>query len=636
MTTARAAHDLSEAEARQAHPVQLRATVTYYDPFIDARHAAMFVCDSSGCIFIRVDHKPSTPLRPGDLVLIDGITAPGDYAPVIDPSSIRVVGHGTLPRKVIQASVPGLLSGSLDGQWVEMEGVVHSVHLSEHNVTVQIATIQGDISAISVREEGRSYEFLTDALIRLRANAAPMFNRKRQLVGGHLFFPSLETVQVIQPAPADPFAMPALPLSRLMQFTPGVQLAHRVRVQGRATLQWAGRRLCIQQQSDALCVQTTQSDPVPEGAMVDLIGFPDISRFKPTLEDAFYRIAPQGGMPIAEPRPLDAAEALTGNHDGELVQIEGELLDQDRATGDLTLMLRSGTVLIPAILPATVVLPGAATWKNGSRLGVTGICNVQVSSDRTNQGEGTARVGSIEILLRSPNDVRVLATPSWWTPAKTFGVLAIVVVMAFGAFAWVMVLRHRVEQQTQALRRSEEQLRYLSQHDALTGLPNRILMKDRLAMALKRMDRFEGKLALLMIDLDRFKEVNDTLGHHAGDEVLCEVTRRILRLVRQTDTVCRLGGDEFIVLLPDLHEAAEAERIAAKIVAGIAEPIDLGGGPFGVSASVGITIAPGAGAEPEKLLQTVDQAMYRAKARGKNCYHLDSGTGDRPLVSRSV
>jgi len=316
--------------------------------------------------------------------------------------------------------------------------------------------------------------------------------------------------------------------------------------------------------------------------------------------------------------------------------MEGELLGQDRATGDLTLMLRSGTFLIPAILPRDPERPVASSWKDGSRLRVTGICDAQVSPNRTNQGEGGVRVDSVQILLRSASDIRILATPSWWTARHTLGVLAFVVIISLGAFTWVIVLRKRVEHQTEALRRSEEQMRHMSQHDALTGLPNRVLMNDRLAMALRRMERFEGQLGLLMIDLDGFKQVNDTLGHHTGDQVLCEVARRICRLVRQTDTVARLGGDEFIVLLPDLQDGQQAERIAAKLVAAIAEPIGVGGEFIDISASVGVCIAPLSGAEPENLLQSVDHAMYRAKARGKNCYQVEDRAADCQAFSRIV
>ena len=635
LTSARAAHDLSPAEARQGLTVHLRATVTYYDPFIDTRHAALFVCDPSGCIFVRA-HRPSPPLRFGDVILIDGVTAPGDYAPVINPTRIVLEGNGALPRNAIRTSVPRLLSGSLDGQWVELEGVIHAVHLTEHNVFLEIETIEGDISATSVREEGRNYDSLTDALIRIRANEAPVFNRNLQMVGAHLYFPSLDTVAVLQRPPADPFALPVVAPSQLQQFTPGVQLAHRMRVRGRVTLQWPGRLLCIQQQTNGVCVETSQFDPVPVGAEVDLVGFPEILGYKPTLENANYRRVEDGNSPWVDPRPISGPEALTGDHDGNLVELEGQLLDRDHANGDNVLLLRSGGVRITAILPHQAEFPDATVWPDGSRLRVTGICNARVSPDRTSQGEGGVRVDSVEILLRSAADVHVLARPSWWTPRRTLAILAIVAMIAFAAFVWVIVLRLRVDRQTEALRRSEEQLRHLSQHDPLTGLPNRILLNDRLDMALKRRERFEGALALMLVDLDRFKEVNDTLGHHAGDQVLCEVARRIRRAVRKTDTVARLGGDEFVVLLPDLHEPAEAETIAAKIVAVVAEPIHVGATGLNISVSVGVCFALPSGDDPERLLQAADDAMYRAKARGKNCYFIENGSADRPTVQYSI
>ncbi len=632
---ARAAHDMTQAEAARARPVQLRATVTYYDAHIDRRHAAMFACDPSGCIFIRISQPPESPYRAGDLVEIVGVTAPGDYAPVIDPTRITVVGQGSLPAQAIRATIPTLLTGSLDGHWVEIEGVVHSVHATQTNVTLDVATPQGILSAISVREDGKNYEPLIDALVRLRGNVSPMFNRKRQLAGAHLFFPSLETLNVLRPAPSDPFAVPLQSVVDLLQFAPGVELRHRVRVRGRVTLQWQGRLLCIQQGSDGICVQAAQSIVVRPGELVDVIGFPAISHYKPTLEDVSFRISAAPPTVVAA-RSVSATQALAENHDGELVQIEGELLGQDRATGQLTLILRAGNFLIPAILPRDPGPSESASWKDGSRLQITGICNVQVNSDSTNDSEGAVRPDSVQILLRSSGDIRILATPPWWTASKALKVLGLVAGIAFGAFAWVFNLRRLVKQQTQELRLSEELLRHTSQHDPLTELPNRILMNDRLAMALHRMARFDGVLALLMVDLDRFKEVNDTLGHHTGDRVLCEVARRICRLVRQTDTVARLGGDEFIVILPDLHAFSEAESIAAKIVTAISQPIELDGEHIEISASVGVCTAPRSGANAERLLQAVDHAMYRAKARGKNCYHVDNGAHDRPAFSSRV
>lgn len=322
--------------------------------------------------------------------------------------------------------------------------------------------------------------------------------------------------------------------------------------------------------------------------------------------------------------PITIQQAFRGEHDQELVRIEGELIGQDHASGDLTLMLRSGDFLFSAILPKESRGVGAIPWKEGSLLRITGICNVKMDPKTSGPGSGVVQPGSINILLRSFDDVAVLHAPSWWTPRHGFAVLSILGGFAFASFTWIFVLRRRVEQQTQAIRLSEERLRHLSQHDVLTGLPNRFLLNDRLSMALKRTGRFNPVLGLLMVDLDEFKEVHDSLGHHAGDLVLCEVAARLGGSVRQTDTVARLGGDEFIVLLPDLHHPVEAESVAAKIVAAISEPIDADGNQVRISVSVGVCTSPEQGGDADGLMRCVDAAMYRAKANGKNGYQVDA------------
>jgi diguanylate cyclase (GGDEF)-like protein len=620
LVTAHDAHDLTPEEAARAYPVHLHAVVTYYDPNIDSRHGALFVHDSTGSIFVSLPKLPVLSLHAGNLVDVVGVSGAGDYAPIIDRPTVRMIGQSHVPKRAAQTSMAQLLSGSEDGQWVEVEGMVHAVHLQPMNAVLDLATVGGPVSATTLREPGTNYDSLVDSLVRLHANAGPVFNPSRQMVGVRLFFPSLQALKVIQPATSDPYATAALPISRLLRFSPGLNLPHRAHIQGRVTLHWPGRTLCLQQATEGLCMQTPQVDPVHIGQMVDVIGFPTIVDYKATLENPTFRLADGTSYPQAI--PITAQQALRGDHDRELVQIEGQLLGQDHAAGDMTLMLRSGEVLFLAVLPKNAAGAGEFPWKDGSVVRVTGVCSVQMDPNATNQGEGVVRPGSVDILLRSVDDVAVLHAPSWWTPRNALAVISVVGLSAFAAFAWIVVLRRRVEQQTQAIRISEERLRHLSQHDVLTGLPNRFLLNDRLSMALKRAGRFNAVLGLLMIDLDGFKEVNDSYGHHAGDLVLCEVADRIRHAVRQTDTVARLGGDEFIVLLPDLRHPSEAATIAAKIVAAIAESIDVGSAMVPVSASVGVCTSPEEGVDAEKLLQCVDAAMYQAKSFGKNRYQV--------------
>jgi diguanylate cyclase (GGDEF)-like protein len=182
-----------------------------------------------------------------------------------------------------------------------------------------------------------------------------------------------------------------------------------------------------------------------------------------------------------------------------------------------------------------------------------------------------------------------------------------------GGSAYVALAHH-----VRLRREAEARLVHRAYHDPLTDLPNRARLLERLGQALARAGRRGEPVAVLFLDLDRFKLVNDRLGHAAGDRLLAAVGQRLQRCARPGDTVARLGGDEFTVLLDGLADAAEAERLAAAAAAALEAPFALDGHEVAVSASVGVAVAePGRGVSPAELLQDADVAMYRAKARGK-------------------
>ena len=620
LLTAHQVHSLSPEEAARQYPVHLRAVVTYYDPYIDARRGAMFVHDSSGSIFVAVPSRLVLPLRAGTLVDVTGVSGAGDYAPIVQRPQMRVLGQSHVPSKAPAVTMAQLLTAPEDGQWVEVEGLVHAVRMTAGNVILDIATLSGPLSATTLREPGKDYESLVDALVRVHANSAPVFNRHRQLVGVHLFFPDLGQVKVIEAASADPFAVPAVPIPDLLRYSPNLQYRHRVHLQGTVTLQWPGQILCIQQATNGLCMQTAQSTQVDVGDLVDVIGFPIASDYEATLENAAFRLAGAGSLPT--PRMLAASQALRGENDDELVTIDGVLLGEDRGTSNPTLFLQADNALFSVILPASPNKELPLPWKEGSRLRVTGICSVQIDAQGTTLQEGAVRTQSVRLLLRAPDDIHVLQAPSWWTPARALLTVSVVVIIAITAFFWVALLRRRVDQQTQLIRRNEERLRHMAEHDALTNLPNRTLLNDRLQMALERSSRFRSVIAVMMIDLDRFKEVNDSLGHMAGDQLLCWVAERLISLVRKTDTVARIGGDEFIVLLQDLHRREEAEPVASKIVAALSAPFEPGNRQVSISVSVGVCTYPEEGVHADDLLQNADVAMYQAKNRGRNGFSI--------------
>ena len=175
-------------------------------------------------------------------------------------------------------------------------------------------------------------------------------------------------------------------------------------------------------------------------------------------------------------------------------------------------------------------------------------------------------------------------------------------------------------------KQDEERLNYQANHDPLTRLPNRTLFQERLSRALTRAHRNHSMVTLLFIDLDLFKEVNDSLGHLAGDCLLQQVAERLTACVRQGDTVARLAGDEFTVILEDIAEARDSALVAHKILALLAEPFDLQGQQARISASIGVALYPIDTAEADSLVRLADAAMYQAKRRGRNacCFHSES------------
>ena len=166
-------------------------------------------------------------------------------------------------------------------------------------------------------------------------------------------------------------------------------------------------------------------------------------------------------------------------------------------------------------------------------------------------------------------------------------------------------------------RRAEERIVFMARHDVLTGLPNRVLFAERIENAISQLGRNSSGFAVLNLDLDHFKQVNDTLGHPVGDELLRSVAERLKACVREVDTVSRLGGDEFAILQSDIQKPEEAALLARRIVEVLSAPYDIDGHRLTISVSVGISIAPGDGTAYDKLLKNADVALYLAKADGR-------------------
>ena len=451
LSNAHDVHNLTLEQAARHYPVHLRTVVTYYDTYVDLRRPAFFVSDSSGAIFVVLSSPPAVPFQAGDLVEITGVSAAGDYAPIVNAGTVQVIGKSPLPATAPRVTLTALLSGAEDGQWVEVEGVVHAVWQSGKNVNLELALSDGAITATTFEEAGADYGSLIDAEVTLRGNQAPRFNHQGQMTGARLFFPDRAQVTIEEPAPTHPFSLPVSPVSGLLHFTPNPALHHRVHIRGTVTLAWPGRLLCIQDGLHGLCAQTDQTTPLSLGELVDVIGFPIIGAFTPTLTRATYE-----GTRVQQFVPaltVTAEQTLRGDLDARLLELEGQLIGGDESAGDPTIVLSSGKYVFSAILPTSSGAPQLPAWKKGTTLKVIGICSLKAATDKV----GTLRQGfaipeSFRILLRSPADVVVIKSPSWWTPAHAFAMLGVGVVLTLVVLAWVMVLRRRVQEQTHTIR----------------------------------------------------------------------------------------------------------------------------------------------------------------------------------------
>ncbi|MBE0596020.1 MAG: EAL domain-containing protein [Desulfuromonadales bacterium] len=181
---------------------------------------------------------------------------------------------------------------------------------------------------------------------------------------------------------------------------------------------------------------------------------------------------------------------------------------------------------------------------------------------------------------------------------------------------------------------AERQIYQLAYFDSLTGLPNRTLLRDRIHQEIAQAKRSGKKFAIFFLDLDRFKRINDSLGHSIGDQMLKQVSQRLISTVRRSDTIARLGGDEFIILLPQLRHQLDAARVAEKILASLHKPFVMGETEMFSSASIGIALYPDDGQDKEDLLKNADLAMYQAKERGRNTYQFFAREMNQQAIDR--
>jgi signal transduction histidine kinase len=443
LTSAREVHQLTSDQAALRYPVHIKGVVT----FVDEPAGQLFVQDETAGIFVEIQGSYGFPMRTGQLLEIEGASAPGGFAPDIDPARVRLLGQAPLPEARV-VSFDQMAAGQEDCNRVEFSGIVRA--LTPNSLTPAGLEVVGGGGRVIVAIGGPDPERcrqLVDAEVVVRGVCIAQFNRKGQLIQVALQVPGMADISVAKPAPADPFAARPRKISDLLQYAPQEQHGHRVKVQGIVTLQQPGRAFFIADETQGLCVQTRQNTSLQPGDRVEVLGFPGIGQYvAPVLQDAEFRKI--GSGPPLRALPIAAQDGPRDTNHAALVQIEAVVLNRVQTLHEQIFELQSGGLVFDAQLePASDQGRSLAGIPIGSRVRVTGVCLVPADLDLL-----SPRPQAFSLLLRSPSDVTLLERPSWWTVRHSLWVLGATLVVFCASAAWVVVLRRQVQTQTRVIR----------------------------------------------------------------------------------------------------------------------------------------------------------------------------------------
>jgi len=293
---------LTADQAKRKSPIHLSGIITYHAP----EYGVTFFQDETAGIFVWPEHSDAE-ISVGSFVEISGNTTPGDFAPSIEHAQIHILRNVPLPAAAPE-TLDTLLIGSEDSQWVQTAGIVHSVSLEDRlppdmrrgppQLVLGIASGYGKFKArIRNFRHDVDYSYLVDSSIVIRGACGTLFNNRRQLLGVQLFVPNIDQVTVEQPASAEPYQLPSLPINSLMQFTPTQAVGHRMRIQGVVTLAKPGYWIFVQDSSGGVQLESTQTTGAQPGDLVDAIGFPTAGRYAPILQDGSFRVRGRSPLP---------------------------------------------------------------------------------------------------------------------------------------------------------------------------------------------------------------------------------------------------------------------------------------------------------------------------------------------------
>ena len=669
VTTIAGIRALAESVIRTAPPVRVTGVITYMDPV----YRQFFLQDSTAGIFLKYSGTPVSLYR-GERITVTGLAGEGDFAPVIVAPKFAARGPAPLPRPIpltMQAEF-----GALDSMYGEVEGVVHPARERQdpRYTTFYLYTALGPVHTDLNRDgtQGNFIDDLQDASVRVRGVVGEVFNSRKQLIGLHMSIPSTKDIEVIEAGSSSPFAEPATPISNLLKYSPHSRTDHRVVVSGAVTM-LGSRFFYIQDKTGGVRIES-ETNGLHLEDVVDASGYAAATAYSPVLTDAVVKA--RGESRIIDPQPVDADAMSDGHLDSQLVSVDAKLLSVESSSGTRTLSVLSGGHTFQAILYLTDTGQPFIPPQEGSLLRLAGICSVDVARGHTRNLFSKDPV-SFKLIIRSPADIHVLEGGNWWTFRHSLFVVGFLILAVLFSMGRIVVLLRRIDSKNEELRtanakesairqlvsamrevrakkkftshvslpgadelallgtefnhmieelhvrdvamaEAEAKLQQQALSDALTGLPNRRLLSDRLSQSIANAKRDGSMVAIIYIDLDGFKLVNDSFGHSFGDMLLIRVTERIASRVRKSDTLARLGGDEFAVVMNRLNDVEHADLLARSLLQVISEPYEIDGQAITIGASIGICVFPDQANDESELLQFADSAMYSAKRSGKN------------------
>jgi signal transduction histidine kinase len=444
LTTVAAIRGLTVEQTQQKLPVHLRGVVTFFDETLFSR----FIQDDTAGIYLQFPANVGPPnLLPGQVVEVTGAASPGEYAPVVVVQNLAVVGEQPLPAAK-PVTYQQLASGVEDSQFVEISGTVRSVRALENSPyhQIEITTGGGRLLIFARALPVQRAEELLDSTVRVRGVCSTQFNHQRQLFAIRLMVPRPDDLQIEIPATKDPFAIDARPISSLLQFAPQSTYGHRVKVIGTVIYFDPGAGMFLQDGDHGVEVQTKQHDSLQLGDKVEAIGYVSQGDYTPVIQDAVYRKVSSNQPPPAA--KIDPDEALTGNHDCQLIRVSARLVDRTAHGSEQYLVLQESNLIFQASLKHPSGPDDFAFLKNGSRVSIVGVCRIQPGEW---QAGDNWRAKSFSVQLRSPSDVVLLQAPPWWTLKKVLWIAGALGFITLAAFVWVAVLRRRVAERTREL-----------------------------------------------------------------------------------------------------------------------------------------------------------------------------------------